>query len=434
MNLKPGLVYVALTRARLLQHSARALELFVESLVKRASEITRSRSAKTLSTSHLKACILADERLLFLKELVSTVPDVQGDEEPYEVPVRPKLTGVRKLRAKNGSSDVPGPSHSTAEETDSAEDEEDDYLEEETDDGSSENTAEALCPPVYQGVRSAPYGHPPTNKQATEALFAKHKPTHVIHLAAMVGGLFRNMKYNLDFLRNNILINDNVLHTSFETGVQKVVSCLSTCIFPDKTTYPIDETMIHNGPPHDSNFGYSYAKRLIDVQNRAYHAQHGCNFTAVIPTNVFGPHDNFNLEDGHVLAGLINRTHQAKLHGSPLQVWGSGKPLRQFIYSLDLARLMVWTLREYDEVDPIILSVGEEDEISIKDATKLITDAFNFKGDVIFDTSKADGQFKKTASNKKLRRYLPDFKFTPIAKAIQETVDWYTKNYETARK
>ncbi|KAL3196009.1 hypothetical protein MRX96_045430 [Rhipicephalus microplus] len=101
---------------------------------------------------------------------------------------------------------------------------------------------------------------------------------------------------------------------------------------------------------------------------------------------------------------------------------------------LDLARLMVWALREYDEVHPIILSVDEKDEISIKDAAKLITDAFNFKGDVIFDTSKADGQFKKTASNKKLRSYLPDFKFTPIEKAVQETVDWYTKNYETARK
>lgn len=142
---------------------SRALELFVESLVTRASEITRSRSAKTLSTSHLKACILADERLLFLKELVSTVPDVQGDEEPYEVPpVRPKLTGVRKLRAKNGSTDVPGPSHSTAEETDSAEDEEDDYLEEETDDGSSENTAEAPYPPLYPGVRKTAYLQAPT--------------------------------------------------------------------------------------------------------------------------------------------------------------------------------------------------------------------------------------------------------------------------------
>lgn len=142
---------------------SRALELFVESLVKRASEITRSRSAKTLSTSHLKACILADERLLFLKELVSSVPDVQGDEEPYEVPpVRPKLTGVRKLRAKNGSSDVAGPSHSTTEETDSAEDEEDDYLEEETDDGSSENTAEAPYPPMYPPVRKTAYLQPPT--------------------------------------------------------------------------------------------------------------------------------------------------------------------------------------------------------------------------------------------------------------------------------
>ncbi|XP_064490070.1 GDP-L-fucose synthase-like [Ornithodoros turicata] len=273
-----------------------------------------------------------------------------------------------------------------------------------------------------------------TNREQTEALFAKHKPTHVIHLAAMVGGLFKNLKYNLDFLRNNIMINDNVLHTSYQTGVKKVVSCLSTCIFPDKTEYPIDETMVHNGPPHDSNFGYSYAKRLIDIQNKAYHAQHGCRFTAVVPTNVFGPHDNFNLEEGHVLAGLISKTYKAKEYGTSLSVWGTGSPRRQFIYSLDLARLIIWVLREYDEIDPIILSVDEDDEISIKDAACLVTDAFDFKGDVIYDTSKSDGQYKKTASNKKLRSYLPDFKFTPIAKAIEETVDWYVANYKTARK
>ncbi|KAK2162699.1 hypothetical protein LSH36_93g03041 [Paralvinella palmiformis] len=177
-----------------------------------------------------------------------------------------------------------------------------------------------------------------TDTVQTKALFEKLKPTHVIHLAAMVGGLFRNLKYNLDFLRNNIKINDNVLHTSYEYGVKKVVSCLSTCIFPDKTTYPIDETM-----------------RLIDVQNRAYHVQHGCHFTSVIPTNVFGPHDNFSIEDGHVLPGLMNKVYKAK-----------GAPLRQFIYSLDLARLFIWVLREYPEIDPIILSVGEEDEVSIK--------------------------------------------------------------------
>ena len=109
-----------------------------------------------------------------------------------------------------------------------------------------------------------------TNAAQTRALFEKVQPTHVIHLAAMVGGLFRNMKYNLDFWRKNVHINDNVLHSAFEVGARKVVSCLSTCIFPDKTTYPIDETMIHDGPPHSSNFGYSYAKRMIDVQNRSF--------------------------------------------------------------------------------------------------------------------------------------------------------------------
>ncbi|CAG8478502.1 15701_t:CDS:2 [Acaulospora colombiana] len=104
--------------------------------------------------------------------------------------------------------------------------------------------------------------------EATRAIFDKYKPTYVIHLAALVGGLFKNMKYKLDFLRDNLLINDNVLHIAYEHKVQKVVSCLSTCIFPDKTSYPIDESMIHNGPPHESNFGYAYAKRLIDVQNK----------------------------------------------------------------------------------------------------------------------------------------------------------------------
>jgi len=272
-----------------------------------------------------------------------------------------------------------------------------------------------------------------TNKESTKEVFEKYKPTHVIHLAAMVGGLFRNLKYNLDFLRNNIQINDNVLHTCHELNVEKVVSCLSTCIFPDKTTYPIDEKMVHNGPPHDSNFGYSYAKRLIDVQNKAYRVQHNRKFTSVVPTNVFGPHDNFNLEDGHVLPGLVHKTYVAKKTDTPLTVWGTGKALRQFIYSKDLARLIIWVMREYDEVEPIILSVDEKDEISIKEAAELVVEGFDFKGEVIYDTTKSDGQYKKTASNEKLRKYRPDFKFTPIKQAIRETCEWFDKNYENAR-
>ncbi|NWZ36541.1 FCL synthase, partial [Brachypodius atriceps] len=297
-----------------------------------------------------------------------------------------------------------------------------------------------------------------TSSSETKALFERHKPTHVIHLAAMVGGLFKNLRSNLDFWRTNIHINDNVLHSAHESGVQKVVSCLSTCIFPDKTTYPIDETMIHNGPPHSSNFGYSYAKRMIDVQNRGYSEQHGRRFTAVIPTNVFGPHDNFNIEDGHVLPGLIHKVYLAKQSGSALTVWGTGKPRRQFIYSLDLARLFLWVLREYDEVEPIILSgkpwlpprnpllhegtatilpfstVGEEDEVSIWEAAEAIAEAMEFGGELVFDTTKSDGQFKKTASNAKLRRYLPEFQFTPFRKAVKETCAWFNANYANARK
>ena len=115
-------------------------------------------------------------------------------------------------------------------------------------------------------------------------------------------------------------------------------------------------------------------------------------------------------------------------------VSGSGKPLRQFVFSKDLARLMLWTLKEYKETDPIILSVDEKDEVSIADVANAIVKAMDFKGEVVFDTSKADGQFKKTASNKKLRKYLPEFEFTPFGDALKETVEWFVANYETARK
>ena len=115
--------------------------------------------------------------------------------------------------------------------------------------------------------------------------------------------------------RDNIFINDNVLSCCKEFEVQKLVSCLSTCIFPDKTTFPIDETMIHNGPPHASNAGYAYAKRMIDVQNRCYADQHGCKWTSVVPTNIFGPHDNFSIDNGHVLPGLMHKVYKAKQDG-----------------------------------------------------------------------------------------------------------------------
>jgi len=268
-------------------------------------------------------------------------------------------------------------------------------------------------------------------------IFEEYKPTHVIHLAAMVGGLFKNMKYKLQFFRDNSTLNDNILLCCSEYKVQKCVSCLSTCIFPDKTTYPIDETMVHLGPPHPSNEGYAYAKRMLDVLSRCWNEQepNGCKFFSVIPTNIYGPYDNYNLEDSHVIPGLIHKCHIAKQKGEPFIVWGTGKPLRQFIYSEDLGALMVWTLENYQDVSsPLILSVGEQEEVSIADVAKLVAKHMGYTSGLQFDTSKSDGQFKKTASNKKLLSLNPDFKFTIIEDGVKKSVDWFVQNYDKARK
>lgn len=272
------------------------------------------------------------------------------------------------------------------------------------------------------------------DRKETEAIFEKYKPTHVIHLAAKVGGLFANMSQKVEFFRENILINDNVMECSRIYKVQKLVSMLSTCIFPDKTTFPINETMLHDGPPHASNEGYAYAKRLIDTMNRAYAEEYGCNFTSIIPTNIYGPHDNFSIQNGHVIPGLIHKCYLAKTNNTPFEIWGSGTPLRQFIYSEDLAELTVWVMRDYHNPEPITLSVDEDAEVSIKDVALAVVKAMKFEGEVVFDSSKADGQFKKTADNSKLRKFRPEYKFVSMEDGIQKSVDWFVENYEAARK
>ena len=238
----------------------------------------------------------------------------------------------------------------------------------------------------------------------------------------------------VEFFRENILINDNIMECCRIAKVEKLVSMLSTCIFPDKTTYPIDETMLHDGPPHPSNEGYAYAKRLIDTMNRAYAQEYGCNFTSIIPTNIYGPHDNFSIQNGHVIPGLIHKCYLAKTNNTDFTIWGSGTPLRQFIYSGDLAELTVWVMRDYHSPEPITLSVDEAAEVSIKDVALAVAKAMQFEGNVVFDTTKADGQFKKTASNVKLRALRPDYDFVTMQEGIKKSVDWFVKNYETCRK
>ncbi|KAH8863911.1 GDP-L-fucose synthase [Schistosoma japonicum] len=174
------------------------------------------------------------------------------------------------------------------------------------------------------------------------------------------------------------------------------------------------------------------------VGGLGYSETYGVLYTCVIPTNVFGPFDNFDINQGHVIPGLIHKAYLAKKNNEPLIVWGSGTPLRQFIYSIDLGYLIIWTLREYNDSSPIILSVPESDEISIRQAAESVAKAMDcpkiVKYDLKFDTTKADGQFKKTANSSKLRGLYPDFKFTPFDQAIEYTCKWFCENYATVRR
>lgn len=273
-----------------------------------------------------------------------------------------------------------------------------------------------------------------TNLQDTQNLFETFKPYFVIHLAAYVGGLYKNMNFKVDMFEINTLINFNVLKCCHDYKVKKCVSCLSTCIFPDKTEYPISEKMLHDGPPHDSNYPYAYAKRMLAIHSKAYYEQYGDKFVTIIPTNIYGPHDNFSLENGHVIPSLIHKCYLAKLNNKPFVVRGSGKPLRQFIHSYDLANLILWSLENYEESEPIILSVGEDDEVSIKDVATQIARSFEYENKMTFDASYSDGQYKKTADNKKLMSRIKNYNFIPIQNGISETVTWFQNNYESTRK
>jgi GDP-L-fucose synthase len=194
--------------------------------------------------------------------------------------------------------------------------------------------------------------------------------------------------------------------------------------------------MLHNGPPHYSNDAYAYAKRMLEVHCKAYRETYGDNFVCIIPTNIYGPHDNFNLEDAHVIPALIHKCHLAKEENRDFIVMGSGTPLRQFIYSEDLARLILWTAENFNE-SSIILSVGEKEEVTIEHVAREIAKAFDYEDRIRFDASQPDGQYKKTADNSKLLSYLNNTQqvdFMPVEKGIKKTVQWFIENYMTARK
>jgi GDP-L-fucose synthase len=270
------------------------------------------------------------------------------------------------------------------------------------------------------------------NPSEVDAMYAQHTPTHVIHCAAKVGGVGGNMSHKGDYFFDNIMMNTNVIEYARRHNVSRLVNFLSVCVFPDNVEYPLTEQKVHLGEPHHSNNAYAYAKRMSDIQIMAYREQYGINYTSVIPTNIFGPRDNFSLVHGHVIPMLIHKLYLAQRDNVDFVVWGSGRAKREFIFSNDLGKMVNFVLHEYIEPSPIILSTSEE--ISIAEVVDILVQTFNFKGKVVFDTTKPEGQYRRPSDNSKIKSYMPDFQFTPFEVAIKETVDWFIHNYELARK
>lgn len=255
----------------------------------------------------------------------------------------------------------------------------------------------------------------------------------VIHCAARVGGVKANTDYVADFFDDNVKMNMNVLNACKERRL-KLVSVLSTCIYPDAAyvKYPLTEDQLHLGPPHPSNFGYAYAKRMLEVQSRAYRQQYGCNFISVIPNNLYGLNDNYSLDSGHVIPALIRKFHEAKIEErDEVVVWGTGRPIREFTFARDAARIILWLADNYSGDEPV--NIGNPDCVSIESLAKMVGEEIGYKGRLRFDTSKPDGQYEKPSSNEKLRSLGWNGSYTPLREGLRETIEWYNVHYPNVR-
>ena len=274
---------------------------------------------------------------------------------------------------------------------------------------------------------------------AVDYLFKEHLPDVVVHLASCVGGVYENMSNNYGYLVDNLRINTNVVDACNRFGVKRLISCLSTCIFPDKgIKYPLTSDQLHNGLPHDSNIGYAYSKRILHLAGDLLTKKTGSNTTVInlTPTNLYGDYDNYNLKSSHVIPGLIHKTYIAKGTGKNLVVYGTGNALRQFLYVDDLSKVIMRFI-DYDSLEKsisCIVSPPESSEVSIKSLVETITKTFDFSGEIIYDTSYSDGQYKKTATDSELMYYLPDFRFISLDSGIKETIGYFNANYDRVRK
>lgn len=255
---------------------------------------------------------------------------------------------------------------------------------------------------------------------------AKDKYDTIIHCAAKVGGVKANMENNELFFWENYTMNKNLLEAAYAGEYKNFVSILSTCVFPNEVEYPLTADKINLGAPHPTNYGYSYAKRLLGYQTSLFgNMIPGSNWISIIPTNLYGFNDNFNLNDSHLIPALIRKAYDASKDGGDFIVWGDGTPLRQFVYSDDMAKIILWAIDNWKSEVPL-MAVNEK-EYSIKEVAMIIANRFGIpENKIIFDKTKPNGQFRKPAKSD-----VNWFEFTPLEEGLNKTIDWFVENYIT---
>jgi GDP-L-fucose synthase len=262
---------------------------------------------------------------------------------------------------------------------------------------------------------------------SVKSFFEKEKPEYVFCAAAKVGGIYANKTRKAEFIYENLQIQNNVIHCSHLTGVKKLLFLGSSCIYPKLSPQPIKEEYFLSGYLEETNDAYAIAKIAGIMMCKSYHEQYGSNFISVMPTNLYGYFDNFDLNNSHVLPALIRKFHEAKVNNdATVSIWGTGKPKREFLFVEDLADALLFLMNNYD--DPDIINVGTGEDIAITELALLIRDIVGFTGEIIYDLSKPDGTPRKLLDVSKINKLGWKAK-TSLKEGIEKTYKWFCENY-----
>ena len=264
-----------------------------------------------------------------------------------------------------------------------------------------------------------------TRQEEVEHFFKTEKPDYVFLAAAKVGGIVANSTYPADFIYINTMIAANIIHTAYKTGVKKLLNLGSSCIYPKLAPQPLKEEYLLTGPLEETNEAYAIAKIAAIRLCKHYNDQYGTNFISLMPTNLYGPGDNYDLETSHVLAALIRKFHEGKVHGGPVVLWGDGSPRREFLYSDDLADAAVYLMenKDYKDIGEFV-NVGTGKDMPIKDLAELVAGIVGYEGKIEWDTSKPNGTPRKLLDVSRLSS-LGWHYTTPLSEGIHKTYEEY---------